>query len=241
MTQTVFNKIIRITDEMADNTGSLKISSLFTLLHDAADDHLKDENYGKEKLLKEGLLWVIANQTATIKRKPSLNDTITVRTWLGKQKLTFSPRYYEVLSDNETIITASAAWAVMDAETRKICKPDTSRFTFPVSDMKNGEDPFAKVTSLAITDSYSFIVSDKHLDLNEHMNNARYFDEFDSFIPSALKGMYPHRIIARYSAEALCGDNMRCDWGCNYDGSALLYFITCSSERGDHLKVNMEY
>ena len=64
------------------------------------------------------------------------------------------------------------------------------------------------------------------MDINGHMNNARYFDLAEDCIPPAAWGEKLTGIQVEYQSEARFGDRLNISWGCS--GSS--YYISGEGE-----------
>ncbi len=97
------------------------------------------------------------------------------------------------------------------------------------------------------SNSSEFKVPFSYVDINGHMNNARYFDLADDLIPAAKEGLMPKNINVRYQVEALEDEVLEVSWGYLPDetksetSSAGSYYITCDSDSGNHLKMQLQY
>ena len=196
----------KILSSDTDMYRRLRISRLFTFLQEAAIAHTEELGAGKEVTLDRGLLWVITLQQAKIERLPVYNEKIRIRTVPGKLMHAFFPRYYQVTdSEEKTLITASALWTLIDAESRKMVTPKDAGVFVEGADPK-WETFFPKSPArpnggktLTYTVPYSSI------DLNGHMNNTRYFDLAEDLMEPGLRKGNITEIRTEYAGEARVG------------------------------------
>lgn len=175
----------------------LRTSRLFEFLQEVSILHTEQLGAGKEKTLDKGLLWVVTMQRCEIYRLPEYDETITLETYPGKQMHVLFPRYYFFKDEKEnTLIKAGAIWTLVDQETRHFAFPeeydihiegekdDTICLPSPLPSIHEGKETV-------------FTVPFSYVDLNGHMNNARYFDLVDDI--SIQKNM--HLIETEYMHE----------------------------------------
>ena len=187
----------------------LRTAMLFELLQEVSIRHTELLGMGREKTLDRGLLWVVTLQRAEITRMPEYDETITVETWPGETMHLLFPRYYRVLDENgETLLSASALWALVDEKTPPMVFPD--RYGVAIDGVVTGHEiALPSTPRRAEGDRISrFVVPFSHLDLNGHMNNTRYFDLAEDRIPAAAEGLPLKRIEVEYASEARLGDEL---------------------------------
>lgn len=199
----------RILASDVDPKRRLRSSRLFGFFQEAAIAHTVTLGFGREKTLDRGLLWVLSLQEARIERLPEYDENIVLESLPGEIMHAFYPRYYRVsLATGETLITASALWLLMDSTKRTMTFPEQTGVLIP-----GGEPPWD--TFLPIPPklpegqrSQSYMVPNSSLDLNGHMNNARYLDLAEDLSPYTLIEKDLKLIRAEYSGEARGGESV---------------------------------
>ena len=68
------------------------------------------------------------------------------------------------------------------------------------------------IRRLDCTEARSFTVPYSYVDLNGHMNNARYFDLAEDSIPAAAAGERLRLVCAEYSNEDHLREELRLQW-----------------------------
>jgi acyl-ACP thioesterase len=150
------------------------------------------------------------SQRAEIARMPEYDERIVLKSWPGKTMHLLFPRYYRVLDEaGNTLVSASALWALVDQQTRRMVFPD--RYGVVIEGEKTGREialpsppPRAKEGPVS-----AFTVPYSYVDLNGHMNNTRYFDLAEDRIKSAAEGRPLRSIAVEYANEARLGDELR--------------------------------
>ena len=206
----------------------LRTSELFRLLQEASIAHTEQLGMGREKTLDKGLLWILLLQKAEIRRMPEYDENVVLKSWPGKTMHLLFPRYYSMeTSAGEHLLSASALWGLVDQNTRKMIFPE--KYGIAIEGVTTGEEislPSAPAR-LDCTDSVPFTVPFSYVDINGHMNNARYFDLAEDCIPAAAKGEALKSIQIEYVSEARFGETFTVSWGCE-DGS---YYVTGEGDR----------
>lgn len=235
----IYEEKYKILSKDTEASEIMKISAMFDCLHNIADHSLISSNLDKASLEKHGILWVLGEQSAEIYELPKLGDEITIKTWVGKEMFDFIPRFYKVLKSGKEIIKASSVWALIDKESRDTISPKDCHVSIEHCITGDEISVLKAPKKLEINSTYTAIVSSENLDLNNHMNNAQYFEVIDKFNPLIQNGglIQPKKIIARYSKEALLDDELSIKEGLQ-DSSR---FYTVDSPKGNHLKLRIEY
>lgn len=136
------------------------------------------------------------------------------------------PRHYSMeTAAGEPLLKASAIWCLVDAKSRKVVFPE--KYGVQIDGAETGEEielprPIRK---LDCTETRVFTVPYSYVDLNGHMNNARYFDLAEDSIPAAAAGEKLRLVCAEYSNEAHLGEQLRLRWSredrrCYMEGGA---------------------
>ena len=182
---TVYEIPLRIRSEHVDATRHLRTSELFRLLQEASIAHTERLGFPREKTLDRGILWVIARQSVRIWEMPAYDEDVRIVTRPGKRMHYFFPRFYEMRRNGRTIIEGSALWMLISEETRTFVDPEEYGIRIP------GDPGCPEVSLFApirLPDGASelfqspFRARFSQIDINGHMNNARYFDLIEDLL-----------------------------------------------------------
>lgn len=192
----------------------LRLSVLFTMLQEAAIAHTEQLGAGRDKTLARGLLWVVTLQNVEICRLPEYDETVTLTSWAGKTMHLYFPRYSELRDESgQILIRASALWALMDRNTRRIVFPEEHSVSIEGTCIGT-ELPLPAAPRMGALDrETAFTVPFSYADLNGHMNNTRYLDLVQDTLPLALTEQTPRKITVGYSGEARVGERMTLCYG----------------------------
>ncbi len=233
----VYREEILLRSKDVDLYRRLRLSRLFELLQEASIRHTEQLGMGREKTLDKGLLWVVTMQRCEIGRLPEYDERITLTSWPGATMHVFFPRYYRVADERDnTLLSASALWMLVDEKTRKMVFPD--EWGVEIAGVTTGREirlP-SGLKKLPCTEEADFTVPFSYVDLNGHMNNTRYFDLAEDHIPAAAAGRRLRAVSTEYTAEARFRDKLTLRWGCE-DGR---WYMEGLSDR-PCFRLGMEY
>ena len=159
-----------------DYANHYKIYHMFTTFAELAT-----ENGGKIGLWNEDMKgkygWVIAKQTLKINKPIRVDDVVEFSTIIGNGSSAIFPRYYFITRDGEEVANCSAVWTLLDLEKRRIVIPRREGLKVPVVEHDLALDAPKNIeyeNELKHVMTRQVLYSD--IDLNQHMNNARYID-----------------------------------------------------------------
>ncbi len=171
-----------------DPEWKLRLPALFRYMQEAAVNHSYDLGAGYHDLEKQGLFWVLSRIKLRIERMPSWKETITVRTWpKGKDRL-FALRDFVVLDqDNRVLISVTSLWILMSRANHRPQRIQSLPVPLPENPgISAFEEHLGKILPIGQPQiSHTRDVMSTDLDVNRHVNNARYvawiMDCFDPF------------------------------------------------------------
>ena len=205
----VFQQTVRIRDCDVSFNRKLRPSCLFSLMQEASIDHTEQLGAGRDKTLDRGFLWVLTRQKVLINRLPEYDEQVLFESWPGETMHVLFPRYYRMLDANgQVLLSASALWTLIDAETRSFIVPQQEGIVVP-GEITGNEIPLPSgIRSLPTQQQRHFSVPYSHTDINGHMNNIRYIDECENMIPDVASKRTLKEITVEYAHEILLGEEM---------------------------------
>ena len=216
----------------------LKTSRLFDYFQDIAFDHVNALGCGSDKTIDRGILWVLASQQVKINRMPRYEETVVFKTWPAGFRMGFFTRNYAVeTTDGELLVESASVWGLINATTRELIKPEDYDIHVEPVTVEGAMKSKGSPKPIDFTSSSDFVIPFSYIDVNGHLNNARYFDIVDDTMPAASKGLEPKFINARYATETLEGEAISINWG-NEDNS---YYASIDSGDVNHFKLRIEY
>ncbi|MGM0674018.1 MAG: acyl-[acyl-carrier-protein] thioesterase [Spirochaetota bacterium] len=209
----------------ADHVGRLKPSSLFNYFQEAAWHHAEVLGFGYKALLSHNLFWVISRIRLEWDHPLYWGDELTIETWPKGIATLFALRDFVVRSsDGVEAVRATSSWLTLDLESKRPRRPDRVMDT----SMLNADDHAieelpAKLTvpdDLSLADTRRARYSD--LDVNQHVNNARYVDWlFDALPLNQDAQTVFRRLNVQFTGEARYGAELEVHAGGGVDNGGV--------------------
>lgn len=196
-----------------DKNNKMRYSSYLNLLQEVGGLHASMLGHGLSEEIKTKKAWIVIAWNLEVFKRPSWNEKIKVRTWIGKIDKIYHYRDYEILDEsNEIVAKAVAKWVMLDGISKKIVKSDeTYAGKFPIVIKEDYDNNIDKVNSRInvdeLTPIYEYKVQKRDGDKNNHMNNIVYLD-------LALEGLDEEfadsitNIEIHYKTECKCNDEI---------------------------------
>lgn len=159
-----------------DSNKRLRLSNLFLMFQEVAEEHAEELDIGRNKTTFAGRKWVITRYSVKFNRLPTYGEKVTMYTYPGKNNPFFFYRHFYLKDEQgNLLVIASSIWTILDATTNKIVvdpfkkklPEEENDFELPLPDKIN-EDATNKIKEHQI--EYSDI------DLNGHLNNTKYIE-----------------------------------------------------------------
>ena len=161
-----------------DRYGRIAPVTLLDLFQDAATLHAEQMGIGRDAMLEHGVFWAIVRMKYEILRQPEHFQTVRVRAWPHSPSSFSFLRDYELADANGDLLAkATSEWVLMDVQTRKFAK---LRDHYAGSDDFSEERAFPKKPRKILTfegepgPDYTVTPAFSDIDVNGHVNNARY-------------------------------------------------------------------
>ena len=206
----IYRQDFQVLSSDVDMTRTLRLSSLFTRLQEAAIAHTIDLGITRDKTLDKGLLWAVTQYRAVIHRLPQYDDKVTLLSWPGKTMHLYFPRYFRLVDTGGNVLfEAVSLWVLIDQKTRGIIFPES--YDIYIKETVTGNElPIPGRIRRQETDSvFPFTVPYSFIDLNGHMNNARYYDLAVDHMPGEMHSRRLRELSSEHIGEAQLGDVMK--------------------------------
>lgn len=190
-----------------DLTGKLSPGSLFSFFEDIAGRHASVLGLGRDNLMSGGNFWALSRMMVKIERLPDAMEEITLRTWPRGTDYIYALRDFEMYDEQGKILAAAtSSWIIVDYSSRKVQRPDKTlsllNTDFPE---KRAVGTNARKISPLPSDCRtvtSMQVRTEDMDVNMHVNNARYVTwVINSYPAGHIISHSPAIIEANYLAE----------------------------------------
>ena len=205
------NYTIRAYD--VDTKGKWRPSAILSRMQEIAEDHAILAHCGRKELVEErGIAWMLTRLHLEMKRYPDLMDEIRVVTWPGKPTRLFFVRHTMFFdAQGNELGRATSLWVLFDIKGRFLCRTGDIAENYPY-DLSHGTalpdpgkirlpDPMEYKTSRTV--AYS------EVDMNCHLNNAKYADWVcELFDSETLKKDSIRDFRINFIAEAYMGQTV---------------------------------
>ena len=196
----------------ADFTRHLTVPAVLNFLQESAWHHAASNGFGWQELMDKGQIWVLSLMKVKIDRLPDWDEKVQLLTWSKGGKGLYAYRDFELFDMNgKKLASASSAWLILDAKTRRPQRTDDFGKQFPSNPnrsamdedvVRDHEQDKAECTSF-------FEVSTSDIDMNEHVNNVCYVRwALDAFSVDFLQKNTVKEINISFLSEAIEGDKV---------------------------------
>ena len=205
--QNTYDETFRLRSRDCDLNEKWRPSAILETMQDVAGTHSFLLGCGSEELVKKNIAWVLSRSELHVDRYPSVHEKITVHTFPTPTRICFFPRYYIFTDEHgEMVAKAGTLWLLLDLTTRRMLPPgDIARL---IPDNRDLSVPMNLPATVGILQGEEFVSQYRpvytDLDVNGHVNNARYADWLCNTLGISLMSEYePERIILNYNHEVL--------------------------------------
>lgn len=222
---------------------NLRPSVLMRWLQEASIAHTEALGAGRAKTLDKGALWVVCRVRLEIENLPCYDETVTLSSWAGDTMRVLFPRYYEMTDESGTpLVKASAVWLLMDAKKRKMVFPEN--YDVVVPGIRTGREiPLSFGVSLGEQEKTKrFKVAYSQVDINGHMNNAKYLDCMEDVLGKDFLDTHMLKTLEiEFKSEIKYGASVRLEYTIDEDFVTMIGFVRnrpCSELKASFAKRN---
>lgn len=188
-------------------------SAFLNFMQDVATEHAGIIGLSRDTLVHEyGAIWILARCWYRISRPIVAFEELTIETWHRGLKGAMWYRDFHIAINGEHIGDASNAWVLADVETHRARRPTgmediDARSANPERALPNSMGKLACKTELTPSCVKQIRYSD--LDVNGHLNNAKYGDLVcDAIALDTLDSAYIRELQINYTGECKSGDKI---------------------------------
>ncbi len=199
-------------------SGNIRNSAVLDLLQDCAIRHLDTHPVMAPFFKEENSCMFLVSRQMQILRRPRYHEHITVKTWTCELKRMYGFRNTMIYGeDGEELVKSYESGAFMDIASQRPIKAPQELVEqvrlYPKADMEYASRKIT-VPKLSAEIYPDIKVLKCFIDMNEHVNNARYLDITDEYIDDAMavkqirvEYKAPIRLDSRIHAEVIRDNN----------------------------------
>lgn len=185
----VWSESFRVRHSEVDRNGNMKLETFSDYFQEVAGNHANVLGCGYKRLRESSRMWVLSRMRLQISRVPEMGETIQVKTWPSGAKRVFAVREALFLDENGCeAARITSYWVMLDLlRERPLRIPDALPCTLPDNlDLPRYFDLSEKITSGNLENPLPFLVTEHMIDVNEHLNNARYCSMTGDWLANAF-------------------------------------------------------
>ncbi|QOR34197.1 hypothetical protein IMX26_11930 [Clostridium sp. 'deep sea'] len=189
-----------------DFKARIKPAEIFKLMQEAAEHSADSLGVGLRYITENKVFWVLSRVNIRFFELPKQNDIITIETWPKGCNRLFALRDFKIYNNDNLCAIATTSWLLLDAKTRKM----TRLANFPGNNNVFAiEENAPKLrTKLSFNDCYAKKIQVCDLDVNNHVNNARYIEwVMNTFNYDTYKSIKINEIAINFISEMKYGDS----------------------------------
>lgn len=199
--ETKINK--KIEYQEVDYLSEYKLSYLLSVMADLATTNALEIGMWNDSL-KGKYGWVLSKQTLKLKRPINIEENIDIKTRAkGGSRVLFT-RTYDIENQGEKIGGVCSLWTLIDMENRKIIKPQDLGIEIPeIDEFDSYVEKYEPVSRYIETQKVlerQVLYND--VDVNQHMNNAKYIEWALDLLPYDIhKDYYIEQMSMHFKKE----------------------------------------
>ena len=231
----IYQLTFSVDDLHADRFGRLKSSSILYFVQEAAGRHW--QHIEGETSQQCSLYWVIIRHRVQVTRLPQKGETVRLETWPMPTTRVAYPRSVVAYDEQgNELFRSISLWVLMDPETRAMILPDKSGVL--VNGILRGNE-LPSPRSLAPASMGAQVertVRFTDLDVNGHINNARYLEWLADLLPGSFHQDHIIRdMTLGYLSEALEQDRLLQQWQMDENGRLRLEITRPGGEKNHRI------
>ncbi len=161
---------------------------LLKYLEDVAGLHSEMAGYGVTDMDKTRKSWILLSWKVEVKKRPLINDSLTVKTWSRCIDRFYAFRDFEVKDQyGDVVCIATSKWVFIDIDKGKLVKvsdeiasqykPEENTHVFEEHDLEKLKEPSNEISKT------EFKITRNLIDINKHLHNIYYLDIAKEALP----------------------------------------------------------
>lgn len=208
MTADIWTEDIPVRSSDLTPHGTTAMPALCVYLQETAGHHADALDVSMQRLQEDNQAWVLSHLHLTLDRPLRGNETVTVETWPSGLEGVYTTREFVLSIEDLEIGRATSQWFVIDTERRRPARPPRSLYNLETPDrppvLPHTFDDLRSPDHTGHEASWTAHYHD--LDLNGHVNSARYLEwALDTLPPDFLNSHQCTGVALQFQAEATLG------------------------------------
>ena len=207
----LYKQTIAVKPEDVNSEGRLKLSALLQYAQQVSGGHSDALGFDWNTLASQDLFWAVLRHRVEIRRLPNAGETVYLETWPIPATRSAYPRAVRAMdSQGNVLFETVSLWVLMHLSNRQMVLPGKSGVDVP--GIVRGDELAmpGSIPTFDHQDQLLWQVGTQDLDLNGHVNNAKYLDRVEDL----LRDTTPRELTICYLSEALLGQEITL--GVNY-------------------------
>lgn len=210
-----YKKTITVQPEDLNASQCLSLSALLRYAQEISGNHSDLLGHDWDTLAAKNLFWAVLRHRVVIRRLPVCGEEIRLETWPMPATRAAYPRCVRAFDKSGNVLFETVSlWVLMNMQTRTMVLPGKSGVDVP--GIIRGDEPEFPGSLAPGTHEKTSLwkVSPRDLDVNGHVNNAKYLDHIEPLIGMLI----PTDLTVCYLAEALLHQQIRLQWSLSPEG-----------------------
>lgn len=198
----------RVRYSEVDRNRKITLAAILDLLQDCCIFQSEHIGMGVDFLEKENRAWVLSSWQVVVNRYPSLGEKVVVSTWpYGFQSFMGYRNFIIEDEENNIIAYANSVWVFLDTISgRPVKVPPEILERFSMEEPFPMEYADRKISLLKEMEAKPPIFVQRfHIDTNQHVNNEKYVQMAEEYVPEELK---VKELRVEYRKEAVLSDSI---------------------------------
>lgn len=211
----IYEKKITVAPDRCDQMGILQLSGLLQYAQEVSGNHSDSLGFDWDTLASRNMFWAVLRHRGVIHRLPESGENILLETWPAPATRVAYPRCVRAMDETGNVLFETVSlWVLMDMTARTMILPGKSGVDVPGIQRACALDAPGSLMPADPEYTELWQVSAGDLDVNGHVNNARYFDRIEPMLGSAA----PREFTVCYLSEVLPEQSVMLGWRMTSEG-----------------------
>lgn len=212
----IFEQDVTVQAGDVNQNGIMKLSAVLHYTQEVSGRHSDQLGFSWNVLAEKGLFWAVLRHRVVIHRLPCAGETIHLESWPMPATRAAYPRAVRAMDSIGNILFETVSlWVLMNIQSRAMVLPGRSGVDVPGILRGTEPDSPGSLPPGNHNNSTLWTVAPGDLDINGHVNNAKYLDYVESLPETSLTA---GDLTVCYLAEALLEQEITLNWSLSQEG-----------------------